>query len=968
MATMQTTWINVTGLPITPQPFSKLNPEAPIFVPTFNSNSVPSTSSPPEFQSAPIQACSTNYQLGQSIQTDFPHPFNHINGVSAHMPVNQVDCNFIEAGPIIEEAVHSSDYSEYPSEEVFINSQDSGTYSHEDQSQNCERGFHRDIHPLHSFSRGRVHRYSNSGYSRRSSEKFDCKRNDLQFGDNDVHNKVKFDNGKKWEKTTSSSRGNYHGSDNNRGRGGGHHRGVRGSRYRQEHMGERSQKKSFRRDNCPQPELRERLGDNFLHQGPLGNEEKTESSKTLTGEINWRRNSDSQQEWQEPHGIDANLGIENNVPVVDHSKNISQVSEETSIKENRSMSPKNRRKTSRSPQTQRKSGKRDSVRGVNNAESTDRPTRSRKADTSNFSRNEMEKRKQGEESKGRKERDSETPRQDSRGSESHKGLKSRKRDKDSPPTSQSHFMSPLKATVNRDGEEEPTVMDQPLEKAEITERQQKPERVRREKQPKRGEKDERKPDNSNLPSTPRKTPMSLNSTEVSRKFMKEEEEHSDNRRDKDPRRASNKNQSARDHDKKSEAKDVIIHPERTSDNSSEESSDRGKIVAKGATKVCHRRFETKIEEENTKKTNNVWEARKFVDPRMEREKQRFNNPGRLSTYYDRNRDVDVVGKEFDQWEKDWEVIKEFKIVNEIFGDLFDQPKDFSLAHCVAEDLRMGSGIAVAFKRDFKNLPKLLDQKAKQGGLATLYDDKTNRYVYYLITKRESTAKPTYLSLWKSLWKMREHIKENNVKKIAVPRLGCGLDRLEWDKVKSMLECLFKDMDVEIRVCNFQQSEQVEERKSKCKLVVEEYPITKILPGTLLIYLALARGNPDEIMLEMAKRTHFLPAFQKHEPKHLGEIIYHEDKVLNFGVCGCIVRNTAQDPLNFLSLGKCIDKINKLNRGFKDEKFEYVAFQWVDEKDYFDDCINEKIITMFTNLLRNVDVYVCRGNIKENGSK
>ncbi|XP_066149850.1 biorientation of chromosomes in cell division protein 1-like 1 isoform X2 [Euwallacea fornicatus] len=965
MAAMQTTWINVNGLPVNPKPFSKLNPNAPAFVPTGNLNSVPSTSSPPEYQSTPIQACNINYHLGQPIQTEFPSSFNQLNEVSAHMPINQVDCNFIEAGSIIKEAIHSSDYSEHPSEEIFVNSQDSGTYSHEDQSQNYEKGFRRNIYPPRSFPRRCGERYSNSDYNRRPSEKFNRRRDDVRFGDNDFPRKEKFDDGTKWEKKTST-RGTYHSSDNSRGRGGGHYRGGGGNWHQQEHKTERSQKKFFRKDSYQQPDSRELLGGNFRHQRSPGNDEKTESSKILTGEVNWRRNSDTHQESQDFHDVDANSRNEDKVPIINHTENISQVPEEANIKENRSKSPRTRRRVSGSPQTQRRLRKKDSVRGVNSAGGADHVLRTRKTDTFNFNRNGIEKRKQGEESKGWKERDSETSRQDSKVSESRM-LKWRKRDKSSPLTGQPRLASPPKENVNRDEEEKPIVMDQHLEKVEITERQQKPERVRREKQLKPGEKDGNKLDNSSLPTAPEKTLMSLNSIEVSRKFTKEDEEYSDNRRDINLRRATNKYQLARDHDKKRETKDVIVHAKRTSDNKSEESSNRGKIVAEGTVKSCQRKPEAKPEEEDFKK-NNVWETRKFVDPRMEREKQHLSNPGQLSAYCDRNRDVDVVGKEFDQWGKDWENIKEFKVVNEIVGDLFDQPKDFSLAHCVAEDLRMGSGIAVAFKRDFKSLPELLDQKAKQGGLAILHDDKANRYVYYLITKRESTAKPTYLSLWKSLWKMRQHFRENDVKKVAVPRLGCGLDRLEWDKVKSMLECLFKDMDIEIRVCSLQQSEQVEERKSKCKLVIEEYPITKIDSYTLLIYLALAKGNPDEIMLEMAKQTHFLPAFQKYEPKLLGEIVYHEDKLLNLGVCGCIVRDTSQDPLSFLSLGKCIDKINKLNKGFKDKKFEYVAFQWVDEKDYFDDCINEKIITMFINLLRNVDVYVCRGKFKEDDSQ
>lgn len=38
--------------------------------------------------------------------------------------------------------------------------------------------------------------------------------------------------------------------------------------------------------------------------------------------------------------------------------------------------------------------------------------------------------------------------------------------------------------------------------------------------------------------------------------------------------------------------------------------------------------------------------------------------------------------------------------------------------------------------------------------------------------------------------------------MALPRIGCGLDGLEWDKVKDMLHEVFGDESVEIVVYNY----------------------------------------------------------------------------------------------------------------------------------------------------------------------
>lgn len=107
-----------------------------------------------------------------------------------------------------------------------------------------------------------------------------------------------------------------------------------------------------------------------------------------------------------------------------------------------------------------------------------------------------------------------------------------------------------------------------------------------------------------------------------------------------------------------------------------------------------------------------------------------------------------------------------------------------------------------FRQNFKKVDELLGQNQKTGGLAILQDN--NRYIYYLVTKKFSNGKPTLLSLFSSLCKMRDHIMNHDVSKLGIPRIGCGLDRLEWTDVKKLLEFVFKNTDIEICVCNFQQ--------------------------------------------------------------------------------------------------------------------------------------------------------------------
>ncbi|KAG1961902.1 ADP-ribose glycohydrolase OARD1 [Pimephales promelas] len=131
------------------------------------------------------------------------------------------------------------------------------------------------------------------------------------------------------------------------------------------------------------------------------------------------------------------------------------------------------------------------------------------------------------------------------------------------------------------------------------------------------------------------------------------------------------------------------------------------------------------------------------------------------------------------------------------GDLFTCPSTDALAHCISEDCRMGAGIAVLFKKHFHGEEELLAQKKQPGQCAVL--KRSDRFVYYLITKEKYNQKPTYDSLRKSLVSMREHCLFNGVNSISMPRIGCGLDKLKWENVSSIITEVFQDTNISITV-------------------------------------------------------------------------------------------------------------------------------------------------------------------------
>ncbi|POS82547.1 hypothetical protein EPUL_004988, partial [Erysiphe pulchra] len=142
----------------------------------------------------------------------------------------------------------------------------------------------------------------------------------------------------------------------------------------------------------------------------------------------------------------------------------------------------------------------------------------------------------------------------------------------------------------------------------------------------------------------------------------------------------------------------------------------------------------------------------------------------------------------------------FGITTEQQQDLFSVPEEYSLAHCVAEDLRMSRGIARVFRKKFGRVPELVDQQPRPGRTLRLPDGE--RHLFYLVTKRFSHGKPTYEIMWDTLMSLRSEITRLRVKKLAVPKLGCGLDQLNWRIVRNMLEVIFQGTGIQILVCGF----------------------------------------------------------------------------------------------------------------------------------------------------------------------
>lgn len=134
-------------------------------------------------------------------------------------------------------------------------------------------------------------------------------------------------------------------------------------------------------------------------------------------------------------------------------------------------------------------------------------------------------------------------------------------------------------------------------------------------------------------------------------------------------------------------------------------------------------------------------------------------------------------------------------------DLFDVEDSYALCHCVGADFAMGAGIAVKFKQLYGSRAYLIEHSRGVGTCILLCPKGRPSGVFYLVTKPISArCKPTYESIESSIIDMFRQAKENNITKIAMPRIGCGLDRLRWERVKKILEDYQQGTGIKLLVC------------------------------------------------------------------------------------------------------------------------------------------------------------------------
>lgn len=134
---------------------------------------------------------------------------------------------------------------------------------------------------------------------------------------------------------------------------------------------------------------------------------------------------------------------------------------------------------------------------------------------------------------------------------------------------------------------------------------------------------------------------------------------------------------------------------------------------------------------------------------------------------------------------------------EVPDSVFDMPDKYYKGHCISADYALGKGIAVEFDKRYhlKTALKKYGEYEREFPDCILINN-----IFNIVTKKLCYQKPTYYTLRQALSIMNKQVIENSIRYIALPLIGCGLDKLQWNRVKNILFDVFRDTDCQIVIC------------------------------------------------------------------------------------------------------------------------------------------------------------------------
>ena len=110
------------------------------------------------------------------------------------------------------------------------------------------------------------------------------------------------------------------------------------------------------------------------------------------------------------------------------------------------------------------------------------------------------------------------------------------------------------------------------------------------------------------------------------------------------------------------------------------------------------------------------------------------------------------------------------------NSILQQPN--SIGNCISADAPMSQGFAQFLSERVPRLRRTCRQvDLPKDQVFPFWDSSSRRYIYNLVTKEKYSEKPDLQTLATTLQSMQSHATMHGVSTIAIPKIGCGLDKM-----------------------------------------------------------------------------------------------------------------------------------------------------------------------------------------------
>ena len=132
------------------------------------------------------------------------------------------------------------------------------------------------------------------------------------------------------------------------------------------------------------------------------------------------------------------------------------------------------------------------------------------------------------------------------------------------------------------------------------------------------------------------------------------------------------------------------------------------------------------------------------------------------------------------------------------SSILEQPN--SIGYCISADAQMSKRFAQFLSESVPRLSRICRRADfLEDQVFPFWDSSSRRYIYKLVTKAKYSDKPDLQTLARTLQIMKAHATMHEISPIAIPKIGCGLDQMNWQDVAKLLRSIFAYLEIQIVV-------------------------------------------------------------------------------------------------------------------------------------------------------------------------